>query len=90
MTTLRDLPGGEIFIASLAEAAKRLSLLYAGTPDDRARASLDGYVAKITAEIVEAVGPEMAANILEAFAAAVMGEKHRIESITTPPPGRAQ
>ncbi|QIG94422.1 hypothetical protein [Bradyrhizobium sp. 6(2017)] len=72
-------PSGARFIDVLTEAVKTLSLLYAGTPDDLARASLDSYVAKITPDIGEAVGPDTAANILEAFAATVMGEKHRIE-----------
>jgi hypothetical protein len=72
MIKLKDAPGGERFIESLTEAVKTLSLLYAGTPES--------YVAKITPDAVAAVGPDGAAKILEAFAAAVMGRKHELEA----------
>lgn len=77
---LKDAPGGAALIESLTEAIKDLSLLYAGTPDERAKASLKSYVAGIESELIAGVGAGPAKIMLEAFAAAVMGEKHRVES----------
>jgi hypothetical protein len=80
MITLGEAPGGAEFIASLAEAVKALSLLYAGSPDGTASASLDAYIKRIQAGIVEAVGATKAPILLNAFRAAVMGRKREIET----------
>ena len=77
---LKDAPGGAGLIESLTNAVKDLSLLYAHSPDDIARASLEAYIDKVKPELSEAVGAGTAANILEAFASAVMGRKHEIEA----------
>ena len=65
--------------ASMMEAIKNLSLLYAGTPDDKASASLRSYIDKVRPSLREAVGAGAAEDILETFASAVMGRKHEIE-----------
>jgi hypothetical protein len=83
MTTLGNAPGGKELIESLAKAIKDLALLYANTPDDRAQESLDGYVDRISPELIEAVGAGNAAKMLEAFRSAVLTEKHKIESAGT-------
>lgn len=80
MTTLADLPAGADLIASLTQAVRDLSLAYAGTPDERAEASLQRYVAAIRPGIAEALGVSMAAVITGAFASAVMKEKRRLEA----------
>ena len=80
MTTLGDAPGGAQLIESLTDAVKTLSLAYAGTPDEEAKAHLQTYIDKIQPELMEAVGAGTAAKILEAFASAVMGRKHEIEA----------
>lgn len=78
--TLGQLPAGADLIASLTQAARDLSLLYAGTPDDRAEASLQHYVAAIRPDLTEAVGASMASVILRAFSSAVMNQKRRLEA----------
>lgn len=78
---LGEAPGGAKLIESHTQAIKDLSLLYANTPDDKAQASLKACIDKIQAELSEAVGAGTAAKILEAFASAVMGEKHKIEAL---------
>jgi len=82
MTTIKlgDAPGGAKLIASLAEAIRDLSLLYAGTPDHRAVGSLSAYIEAIRPDLVEAVGAGRAAIMLQTFATAVMGRKHEIEA----------
>jgi hypothetical protein len=80
MTTLGDAPGGAQLIEDLTRAIKDLSLLYAHTPDERAQASLKAYVERIEPQLVADVGAGPARVILEAFASAVMTEKHKIES----------
>ena len=80
MTALGEAPGGAPLIKSLTEAIADLSLLYAGTDDNKAQASLKSYVDSIEPEHVAAVGALPARVILEAFASAVMGEKHKIEA----------
>jgi hypothetical protein len=79
MTTLGDAPGGAHLIQSLTEAVKTLSLVYAGTPDEEAKAHLQTYIDKIQPELTEAVGAGTAVKILDAFASAVMGRKREIE-----------
>jgi hypothetical protein len=64
----------------IAAASRNLSLLYAHTPDDKASASLQGYVDKVRPVLREAVGAGTAEEILETFASAVMGRKHEIEA----------
>jgi hypothetical protein len=78
-TTLGAVPGGPELIDSLTKAIADFSLLYAGTPDERARPHLESYIGRIEPSIVEAVGAGPAKIILQAFASAVMGEKHRHE-----------
>jgi len=79
-TTLGNATGGAQLIESLIEAVKTFGLLYAATPDERAKAHLQTYVDKIRPELSEAVGAGTAAQILEGFTVAVMGLKHEIES----------
>jgi hypothetical protein len=81
MMTLANAPGGARLIESLGKAIADLALLYAHTDDGRARASLMAYVQRIEPELVAGVGAGPARVILEAFAAAVMGEKHKIEAL---------
>jgi hypothetical protein len=76
---LTDAPGGARLIESLAAAAQNLSLLYANTPDDRARAHLEGFCADLEAILVESLGAENAAVVARAFVSAVMGRKHELE-----------
>jgi hypothetical protein len=76
---LADAPGGARLIAALAAAAKDLSLLYANTPDEKAREHLGSYCASIEAGLTEAIGVDNAARIIKAVSAAVMARKHEIE-----------
>jgi hypothetical protein len=78
--TLKDAPGGAKLIESLTDAVKKLSLLYAGTPDDQARSSLEAYIGRIEAAIIEAVGARKAPTLLNAFRGAVMTRKQEIET----------
>ncbi len=80
MTVLADAPGGAAFIASIADAAKSLALVYAGTSDVPARAHLDGYLSIIEPTLTDAVGARSAAKIIDAMRAAVIGHKHELES----------
>ncbi len=66
------------FIESITEPARHFALLYAHTPDARAKANLDDYVGRIE-PAVEAIGGDRATIILNAFRGAVMGRKREIE-----------
>lgn len=77
---LKDAPGEPKFVGSLIEAVKSLSLLYAGTPDDRARTSLEEYIGRIEPAIVGAVGAHKAPILLDGLRRAVMTRKHEIEA----------
>jgi hypothetical protein len=74
--TLGEAPGGPVLIEALTQAIKD----HAGTPTDKARLHLETYISAIEPTIIEAVGAGPAQVILEAFASAVMGEKHKIEA----------
>jgi hypothetical protein len=80
MMLIKDAPGGREFIEALTKAIKDLSLVYAGTPDEKARTHLETYIASIEPSIIEAVGADAAATFIEAFRDAVMTEKHKIET----------
>jgi hypothetical protein len=80
MTTLKDVPGGMAFAKHLAAAVDDLSLLYAGTPDERAGPHLEAYIGSIETGIVEAVGAGKAPIWLDAFRGAVMTRKREIEA----------
>lgn len=77
---MKDAPGEPKFVYSLIEAVKSLSLLYAGTPDDRARTSLEEFIGRIEPGIVEAVGATKAPILLDGLRRAVLGRKHEIEA----------
>jgi hypothetical protein len=79
--TLKDLPGSERFIEALIAAARDLSLGFAGSSDDSARASLQTYVDAIRLSVVEAIGEKPADLLLDRFSATVMGRKHEIENL---------
>jgi hypothetical protein len=76
---LGDAPGGEVLIEALVGSLNDLSLLYAGTPDDKARSSLEGYISRIEPSIAEALGSSNAARLVETFRRGVMGRKYEIE-----------
>jgi hypothetical protein len=76
---LKDAPGGAELIGSLTNAIETLALLYSGTSDDAAREHLQTYITRIEPGIVEAVGSDTAAKMLDIFRRAVIGEKHAIE-----------
>jgi hypothetical protein len=80
MTMLKDAPGAASLLYPLAEAAKLLSLLYAGTPDERARPHLQTFTDAIEPSLVEAVGAIKAPIILNALRGAVINRKHEIEA----------
>lgn len=71
------------FVESLTQAAKDMSLAYAGTDDDKAKANLETYVGRVKPAIVETLGDDRADKLLDRFAATVMAEKHRIEAAGT-------
>jgi hypothetical protein len=77
---LKDAPGGTKLIRSLIEAIKDLSLLYAGTPDERAQPHLESYLSAIGPVIIEAVGAAKAPIILDGLRRAVMTRKLAIEN----------
>jgi cell division protein FtsX len=76
---LGEVPGGAEFIARLMHAIQDLALLYAHTPDVRAREHLESYIDAIEGGITEAVGATKAPIILNTIRGAVMGRKHEIE-----------
>jgi hypothetical protein len=77
---LGEAPGGPQFINSLLEAIKDFSLLYSGTPEDRARPHLESYLSSIEPAIIEAVGARNAPILLDGFRHAVFTRKHEIEA----------
>lgn len=77
---LKDAPGGQRFVDSLIEVVKDFSLLYAGTPDDRARQHLESYLGSIEAAIIEAVGATKAPIVLDGMRRAVFTRKREIEA----------
>jgi hypothetical protein len=79
MTMLKDTPGGTAFAECLARAVDDLSLLYAGTPDDRARPHLESYLSSIEPALAEAVGTGKVPIWVNAFRGAVMTRKREIE-----------
>jgi hypothetical protein len=78
--TLGEAPGGPVLINALLQAIKDFSLLYAGTPSDKARAHLETYIGAIEPAIIEAVGASKAPIILDGVRRAVMTRKHEIEA----------
>jgi hypothetical protein len=78
--TLKGVPGGMKFAECLAAAVDDLSLLYAHTPDDRARLHLEDYLRSIEPAIVGAVGASQAPAWLDAFRQAVVRRKHALEA----------
>jgi hypothetical protein len=77
---LKDAPGGAQLIDSLTEAIKTLSLLYAGTPDDKASEHLQSYLDRIEPGIIGTIGPVSTAKMLDIFRRTVLSEKRRLES----------
>ena len=67
------------FVSSLTNAARDLSLLYVGTPDDRAREHLQGFLDRIEPRMAEEVGADLAKRIVEALRTAVLSRKSEIE-----------
>lgn len=80
---LKDAPGGEQFIESLTNVVRDFSLLYAGTPDDKASAHLETYITRIKPHIEAGVGADKAPIIMNAFRGAVMARKREIEGVGT-------
>jgi hypothetical protein len=78
--TLGEAPGGPVLIASLMEAIKNFALLYAGTPNDRARPHLESYLGSIEPGIIEAVGASNAPILLDGMRRAVMTRKRELEA----------
>jgi hypothetical protein len=79
-TSLGEVPGGAVLIAALLQAIKDFSLLYSGTPDDRAHPHLESYLSSIRPAIVDAVGATNAPIILDGMRRAVMTRKGELEA----------
>jgi hypothetical protein len=79
-TPLGKAPGGPQFIDSLIEAIKDFSLLYAGTPTDKARLHLETYISAIEPAVVDAVGASKAPIVLDGMRRGVMTRKSEIEA----------
>jgi hypothetical protein len=62
MIALQDAPGGAELIATLAKALCDLSLLFAGSPPDRALAALTAFCASVMPALVEAIGAKGASK----------------------------
>jgi hypothetical protein len=78
---LKDAPGSvRFFVESSAEVIKKLSLLYAGTPDAKARLHLETYIRAIESGVIENIGAGRAPIILNVLRRAVMTRKHKIEA----------
>jgi hypothetical protein len=58
-------------------------LLYAHTPDARAREHLETIISAIEPSITKAVGARTAPKLLDALRGAVMGRKHELEARST-------
>jgi hypothetical protein len=78
--TLVKAPGGQRFVDSLIEVIKTMALLYAGTPDDKARQHLESYIGGIETAIVEAVGATKAPIVLDGMQRAILTRKREIEA----------
>jgi hypothetical protein len=81
MIMLKDVPGGMLVAASLAQAVEALSFLYACSPDEKAQPHLEGFIGRIENGLVEAVGIDTAPILLDALRSAVMRRKHQIEAV---------
>lgn len=79
MTTLpKEMPA---WAASFIDAARMIALASAGRKsDDEIRPDVERIISKVEADIIEAVGADKAAIILDGFRGAVFGHKHQIEA----------
>jgi hypothetical protein len=80
MIKLADAPGGARLIEVLSVAVRDLSLLYAGTPDDRAQVHLHKFCAWLEVNLATAVGTATATEVARKFRETVIGRKHEIEA----------
>jgi hypothetical protein len=68
------------FIDRCVSAAADLALFYAGTPDEAMMVSLHQVRSNVEAGLAEPFGPDVAAQMAEAFVAAVIGRKREIDA----------
>jgi hypothetical protein len=79
-TLLKDAPGGPQFIDRCAAAAADLALFFVGEPKEKMMQALHQTRANLEAELAEPFGPDVAAQMAEAFVAAVIARKREIEA----------
>lgn len=79
-TTLGEARGGPVLIEALLQSIRDFSLLYAGTPSDKARAHLETYIGAIEPAIVDAVGASNAPILLDGMRRAIMTRKGELEA----------
>jgi len=81
MTMLKDIPGGQEFIASLLSSAADMALAFVGEPDEAVRSHLAATLGKdLPSKLAGHLGTEGADAITEALIGAVMGHKHDLEA----------
>ena len=90
---LKDVPDRvRFFLESSIDVIKTLSLLYAGTPDERAHPHLEGYLSRVEPGLIEAMGAGNASIMLDTLRGAIMGRKTRnrgrssVDSMAEPVP----
>jgi len=77
---LADAPGGPEFIDRCADAVRDLSLFFVGEPEEKMLAVLEQTRRNLETKIAPILGAEVAAQIAEAFIAAVVGRRREIEA----------
>lgn len=80
MVLLRDVPGGETFIESLADQVRDLSLAFAGEDNTRVAARLERLRVRLVDQLTPELGAKTATEIANAFIAAVRGRRAGIEA----------
>jgi hypothetical protein len=78
---LKDLPGGQAFVESCTRAVSDMALAFAGEPDDRVRAHLEGRRQSFESNLATPLGEETAAAIVSAIIDVVIGRKHKLEAM---------
>jgi hypothetical protein len=68
------------FVNGMTDCTRMLALEFAGRPDEVVIPHLDRFIAQVKPRIVELVGPDTAAKMLDTLRAGALGHKHDIEA----------
>lgn len=78
---LRDVAGARDFINMLVNAAEDIAIAECGKPDHEVRARLQQLSDNLKRDLAPEIGSDAAAEVVNAFCGAVMGEKHEREAL---------